>query len=78
MIFLKTVLSATAMVMFVASASVAQSGKPVPGERVDGNGMPTTRSTPAEQAQTIELNNQVGVDMQRWTPKPQRGKVRRG
>ena len=28
-------------------------------ERVDANGMPTTHSTPAEQAQTTDLNNQV-------------------
>jgi hypothetical protein len=29
------------------------------GERVDANGMPTTHSTPAEQAATAALNNQV-------------------
>jgi hypothetical protein len=33
----------------------------MPGERVDANGMPTTRSTPAEQAQTVEINKQVGA-----------------
>jgi hypothetical protein len=41
--------------------SFAQGGGPVPGERVDANGMPTTRSTPAEQAQTVEINKQVGA-----------------
>ncbi len=29
------------------------------GSRVDANGMPTDHSTPAEQAQTAEINNQV-------------------
>jgi hypothetical protein len=61
MIFLKTALSATAIAMFVATASFAQGGNPVPGERVDAGGMPTTRSTPAEQAQTVEINKQVGA-----------------
>jgi hypothetical protein len=62
MIYLKAALSATAMVMFAASASFAQGGGPVRGERVDANGMPTTRSTPAEQAQTVDLNEQVGAE----------------
>jgi len=31
------------------------------GERVDANGMPTTHSTPAEQAETARINNQIGV-----------------
>ena len=61
MMFLKTALSATAMVVFVAGASFAQGGNPVPGERLDANGMPTTRSTPAEQAQTAEANKEVGA-----------------
>jgi hypothetical protein len=30
-------------------------------ERVDANGMPTTHSTPAEQAQTAAINNQVAA-----------------
>jgi hypothetical protein len=30
-------------------------------ERVDANGMPTTHSTPAEQAQTAEINKQVAA-----------------
>jgi hypothetical protein len=47
--------------MFIGTASFAQGGGPVPGERVDAQGMPTTRSTPAEQAQTSEINNQVGA-----------------
>ncbi len=62
MIFLKTVLLATAIAAFVAGASFAQGGNPVPGERTDANGMPTTLSTPAEKAQTIEINKQVGAD----------------
>jgi len=31
------------------------------GERVDANGMPTTQSTPAEQAETAQINNQAAV-----------------
>jgi hypothetical protein len=31
------------------------------GDRVDANGMPTTHSTPEEQAQTAELNNQAAA-----------------
>jgi hypothetical protein len=61
MMFLKTALSATAIAVFIASASFAQGGNPLPGERVDAQGMPTTRSTPAEQAQTVEINRQVGA-----------------
>ena len=61
MIFLKTALSATAIAVFIGTASFAQGGNPLPGERVDANGMPTTRSTPAEQAETAKINNQVGV-----------------
>ena len=36
-------------------------------DRVDANGMPTTHSTPAEQAATAELNKQDGVTT---TPAP--------
>src|SRR5258708_36854216 len=61
MIFLKTALSATAIAMFIGTASFAQGGNPLPGERVDANGMPTTRSTPAEQAGTARINNQIGA-----------------
>jgi hypothetical protein len=61
MIFLKTALSATAVAVFIATASFAQGGNPVPGERVDANGMPTALSTRAEQAQTAEINKQVGA-----------------
>ena len=32
------------------------------GERVDANGMPTTHSTPEEQAQTAEINKQAAVE----------------
>jgi hypothetical protein len=31
-------------------------------ERVDANGMPTTHSTPAEQAETAQINKQVGAN----------------
>jgi hypothetical protein len=61
MMFLKTALSGAAIAMFIGTASFAQGGNPVPGERVDAAGMPTTRSTPAEQAQTAQINAQVGV-----------------
>jgi hypothetical protein len=56
MLFLKTALSAGAIAMFVGTTSFAQ------GERLDANGMPTTHSTPAEQAETAKINNQVGAD----------------
>ncbi|HWY63723.1 MAG TPA: hypothetical protein VNX61_00830 [Rhizomicrobium sp.] len=62
MIFLKTILLASAITAFVAGASFAQGGDPVPGERTDANGMPTTLSTPAEKAQTAEINNKIGAD----------------
>jgi hypothetical protein len=61
MIFLKTALSGAAIAMFIGTASFAQGGNPLPGERVDAQGMPTTRSTPAEQAETAQINKQVGV-----------------
>jgi len=47
-----------------ASGTPAVSG----GSHVDANGMPTNHSTPAEQAETAQLNAQVGV-----TDKPGRG-----
>jgi hypothetical protein len=44
----------------VATPACAQGSYPTPsGDRVDANGMPTTHSTPAEKAQTTDLNNQV-------------------
>lgn len=61
MIFLKTALSATAIAMFVAGASFAQSGNPV-AERLDATGKPTALSTPAEQAETARINRQIGTD----------------
>jgi multidrug efflux pump subunit AcrA (membrane-fusion protein) len=61
MMFLKTALSGAAIAMFIGTASFAQGGNPVPGERVDAAGMPTTHSTPAEQAETAQINSQVGV-----------------
>ena len=61
MIITKSALSAAAMTLLMGTVSFAQGGGPVPGERVDANGMPTTRSTPAERAETAEINKQVGV-----------------
>jgi hypothetical protein len=61
MMFLKTALSATAIAMFVRTVSFAQGSNPTSGERVDANGMPTTHSTPAEQAETAKINNDVGA-----------------
>ena len=34
----------------------------VRGERVDANGMPTTHSTPEEQAQTAQINKEAAVE----------------
>jgi len=62
MIITKSALSVAAMTLLMGTVSFAQGGGPVPGERVDANGMPTTRSTPAEQAQTVEINKQVGAE----------------
>ena len=42
--------------LIAAPAMAQQSG---PGEHLDSNGMPTTHSTPAEQAETAKLNAQV-------------------
>jgi len=62
MIITKSALSAAAMTLLMGTVSFAQGGDAVQGERVDANGLPTTRSTPAEQAQTQELNKQVGAE----------------
>ena len=61
MVFLRTALSTAAIAMFIGTASFAQGGNPMPGERLDANGMPTTRSTPAEQAETAKINADVGA-----------------
>jgi hypothetical protein len=54
--FHMTTVAAGALSAFLlAVPALAQS------EHVDANGMPTDHSTPAEQAQTANLNNQVGV-----------------
>jgi hypothetical protein len=46
----------------IVSPVFAQDSYPTPsGERVDANGMPTTRSTPEEKAQTATINNQVAA-----------------
>ncbi len=62
MIYIKSALSTAAMTLLMGTVSFAQGGNPVPGERVDANGMPTSLSTPAEQAQTVEINKQVGAE----------------
>jgi hypothetical protein len=46
----------------ISSPAGAQGSYPTPsGDRVDANGMPTTHSTPQEQAQTSTLNGQVAA-----------------
>jgi hypothetical protein len=51
--------SALALSLFAVPA-LAQNSLPGPnGDRVDANGLPTTHSTPAEKAQTAELNDQT-------------------
>jgi multidrug efflux pump subunit AcrA (membrane-fusion protein) len=45
-----------------ASPVTAQTYRTPTGDRVDANGMPTTHSTPAEQAQTAEINDQVAAN----------------
>ena len=62
MIYAKSAFSAAAMTLLMGSASFAQGAGPIAGERVDVQGMPTTHSTPAEQAETARINNQVGAD----------------
>lgn len=55
-------LAASALVisLFAVPAMAQQNSFATPsGERVDANGMPTTHSTPAEQAQTAALNNEI-------------------
>ena len=61
MIYTKSGFSAAAMILLMGGVSFAQGGGPMPGERVDAQGMPTTRSTPAEQAETARINDQVGA-----------------
>jgi multidrug efflux pump subunit AcrA (membrane-fusion protein) len=54
--------SGLAVSAFLIVPAFAQGSYPTPsGDRVDAYGMPTTHSTPAEQAQTAQINNQIGV-----------------
>ncbi len=55
--------SGLALSIFLAGAAIAaENSYPAGnGERVDANGMPTTHSTPAEHAETADLNNQVAA-----------------
>ena len=57
--------SSLALCALLSAASVSAETYPTPrGDRVDANGMPTTHSTPAEQAQTADINNQVAATNQ--------------
>src|SRR5471030_3516992 len=54
--------SGLALSAFLTAPASAQGSYPTPsGDRVDANGMPTTHSTPAEQADTARINSQEGV-----------------
>jgi hypothetical protein len=49
--------------ILIASPVMAQGSYPTrSGDRVDANGMPTTHSTPQEQAETAQINKQVGAN----------------
>lgn len=54
-------ISAVAIVVLMGAAAFAQGGGVTPGEHVDAKGMPTTRSTPEEQAETARINKDVGA-----------------
>lgn len=52
--------SGFALCALLSASPLSAQTYPAPnGDRVDANGMPTTHSTPAEQAQTADINNQV-------------------
>jgi len=54
--------SGLALSAFLIGPAFAQGSYPAPGgDRVDAGGMPTTHSTPAEQAQTAEINNHAAA-----------------
>jgi hypothetical protein len=54
--------SGLALCVVLSAWPVSAQTYPTPnGDRVDANGMPTTHSTPAEQAQTADINNQVAA-----------------
>jgi len=55
------ILAAASGLAFSASLIVSPAFAQASGERVDANGMPTTHSTPAEQAQTAQINKQVAA-----------------
>jgi hypothetical protein len=55
--------SGFALCALLSATPVSAQTYPTPrGDRVDANGMPTTHSTPAEQAQTADINNQVAAN----------------
>ena len=59
---LATASSLALCALLSASPVSAQTYQTPNGDRVDANGMPTTHSTPAEQAQTADINNQVAAN----------------
>jgi hypothetical protein len=56
-----TAASGLALSLFLLTAPAALAAD---GDRVDANGLPTDHSTPAEKAQTADLNNQIQSDNQ--------------
>jgi len=52
-------LAVSGLVLSLCAAPVLAQTPVAPGEKVDANGLPTTHSTPAEHAQTENLNSQV-------------------
>jgi hypothetical protein len=58
---LLTAVSGLALSVFLSPA-YAQSYDSPERNRVNANGMPTTHSTPAEQAETARINRQIGAD----------------
>jgi curli biogenesis system outer membrane secretion channel CsgG len=61
MIFLKIALSVTAIVLFIGTASFAESGDAMPGEQAQATGMPTPLSAPKQKIQSAEINPQAGI-----------------
>ena len=65
--------SGLALSVFLAAAPASAADNSIPagnGERIDAHGLPTTHSTPEEQAQTAELNNQVAASDGETKPAP--------
>jgi hypothetical protein len=60
MIFLKTALSVTAIVLFIGTASFAEGGDP--GEQAEATGMPTPLSGASQKAPSTGNNSQAGTN----------------